>query len=517
MKRKGLLGKFFDNPKELFKKYPLSISLSILFSFIIAIFLDTKFLENTIVLMLVLSAGVLFSEILFYNNKLNKWIGCIIALIIAVVSNKYIIENNSLISKITAIYILAIVIIGLIKLFKNSKDNLGKYTTKVCSNLFKTHLIFSVLSMGLLMIGLIIISLFFKDADDLFLLRLEILVGGIYYIPSLIYSFTSTDNNALYFIVFILNNIASILLMITFLIIYVYMFKIIITWNIPSNHIFRIISLLFILGLPLWTMINSFDQDNIVVKICQKLPIAFIPLIALQIYSLLLRISSNGFTVTRYVGLMLLIVEICYLVLYIVKEEKIYTLGYLIIVMAFIGIIVPKINAIDVAISSQYKTLTKLLDKKTLSPKEHSRLYSAYIYLQDFKEGRKYLVDLTEEQIEFITEAKEVEYNCYYSSEPLTLYNVDISGYSKLSEFEINKNADNLTFNELHEVDVKGNVVDFYSYVNKFIKTEDDYSYVKESKIISTENYKIYVNEIDVCIEENDLKSYTISGYILEK
>ncbi len=514
---KELIKKILEIPKDLFKRYPFSISLSILVSFILACFLESDFIGDAIVFLLVFPVGVLFSEICFSNKTSLKTTGFIISLIIAIFANKYVLEGNELISKFTIIYVIALFILGLIKYYKNSNLSLGEYATRVWSNLFKAHLVFSVLSTGIMMISLIIMALFLSEEQELLIVRLELLLSGIYYVPSLIYSFDSYKEKPWDFIIFILKNFTSAILVLAFGIIYLYMLKILITWNIPSNAIFRIVGLLFILGLPLWIMINSFKDDNILVKISKKLPLAFIPLIALQIYSLAIRIASNGFTVMRYIGVMLIIIEILYSIINIIKEDKVYTIGYVIIAMVIVGLVAPKINAVDVAVNSQYKTLTKLLNKKILSPKEHSRLYSAYSYLQDFKEGKKYLVSLSKEDVDFIMEAKEVEYNCYYSSEPLTLYNVDIKGFNRLSEFEVNNSSDNGSLNELHEVDIKGNVVDFYSYVDKLIKSEDDYNYVKESKIIASENYKIYVNEIQVCIEENNLKSYTISGYILEK
>ena len=307
----------------------------------------------------------------------------------------------------------------------------------------------------------------------------------------------------------------SSILIITFAIIYIYMLKILITWNIPSNHIFRIISLLFVFGMPFWTMINSFDGSSILVKICKKLPLAFMPLIILQIYSLMLRISSNGLTVIRYIGIMLIIIEILYAIIYIIKEDKIYYLGYIIIIMCIIGILVPKINAIDASINNQYKIVTKLLTKKALTAKEHSKLYSSYNYIKDFKEGKKLLEDLTKEQIEYIEEAKEVECDCYYSSVK-DLYNAEVIGYKKISKFEITSYEEKIDFEDLRAIDVKGHKVDFYSYVNHFLKSQKE-DYLKYTDIIIGDDYKIYVNDIQVCVEDSKLNSYTIDGYILEK
>ena len=45
--------------------------------------------------------------------------------------------------------------------------------------------------------------------------------------------------------------------------------------DIPSNEIFRILATLFIIGLPIWTMSKSFDNNDLIDKINRKLPIFF--------------------------------------------------------------------------------------------------------------------------------------------------------------------------------------------------------------------------------------------------
>ena len=91
------------------------------------------------------------------------------------------------------------------------------------------------------------------------------------------------------------------------------MIKIIVLRKIPANQIFRILAALFACGLPIWTMNSLWEkEENTWQKIINKLPLAFIPFILLQIYSIWSRISANGLTEARYLCVMLVIFEIIY-------------------------------------------------------------------------------------------------------------------------------------------------------------------------------------------------------------
>ena len=508
--KKGL-----EIPKNLFKEYPFSISLSIIAALLIAIFLENDFLGDIFAFIFLLPVGVLFSEIFFKKKNKIKYIAFAISFIIAIIGNKYIRESNELIIRCAAVYCITLFILGLIKLFKDSKLSLNEYVTRVATNTFKVQIVSSILSTGILLIIGIIITLF--KAPELLIVRAELLFMGVFVIPAMIYAVSDTKEKVWDFFKFLIKNLSSIIVIAAFFVIYIYMLKILVTLNIPSNQIFRITAILFIVGLPIWTMVTSFEKDNVLVKTCDKLPLAFIPFIALQIYSLIVRIADNGLTIIRYFGILLIILEIIYTIIYILKKEKVYYIGYVLIVMSIIGIIAPKINATDLVVNNQYRRVVNYLNKEILSPKEQSSLYSSYIYLKGFKEGNLLLNNLTKEQIEYITESRETDYNCYYSKNTSSLYNVDIKGYSKISEFTVDRYDNKVTYNDLHEVVIKDKTVDFYSYIKKFINTENEEEYLLDSNIIAKKDYKIYVNDLQVCIEDSELKSYTIGGYILEK
>lgn len=56
--------------------------------------------------------------------------------------------------------------------------------------------------------------------------------------------------------------------MIAMAIIYIYIIKIFVTWEIPSNEIFNICSVLFAIGAPIWTMAYAFTKDKKTIGCC---------------------------------------------------------------------------------------------------------------------------------------------------------------------------------------------------------------------------------------------------------
>ena len=515
MKIKEFINKLLNIPKELFKRFPESISLSILISIILAVFLENDIMEDIIIFLIIFPMEILFSEIYFKDNKKLRIISFIISIIIAIICNKYILERNSLIIKLTIVYSIILIILGLIKLLKDSKLPFNEYLTRVSSTSFKAQIITSILSSGLMLISLIIVLLF--KVSEMLIIRAEILFFGIFVVPVLLYIFSNTSEKVWDFIKFVIKNLSSYIVIISFLVIYIYMLKIFITWNIPSNHIFRITSLLFILGLPIWTMVTSFEKESLPVKICSKLPIAFIPFIGLQIYSLTVRIMDSGITVIRYIGIMLIILEIIYVIIYLIKEEKVYYLGYVIILMSIIGILIPKINATSASVSSQYKRVINYLNKENLSNKEYNELYSAYIYLETNAEGKSYINKLTKEQINYITDGHKEDYVCY-SNEGIQKYsNIDIRGYNKLSEFAISDYQGNQSFDVFKNVKIGNYNVNISTEIKRFIESQKSDEDMKVSNTIVTDEYKITITNIDICLNNNKIDNYSVSGYILEK
>lgn len=198
----------------------------------------------------------------------------------------------------------------------------------------------------------------------------EILLGTIPYFSriivfllSMIYSmglFVSIENvegKESLFSKILVRYIMQIMVFIGFIIFYIYLIKIVIRLELPSNQVFAVCTSLFTIGLSTSLMslgINEESKYNAAIKF---LPIAFIPALILQIISITLRIGQHGMTTNRYFGIMLIIFEIVYLVFYIfdeiLKKEKVKIEKVLLIasLLIFISCFVPKINMYELPVA----------------------------------------------------------------------------------------------------------------------------------------------------------------------
>ena len=142
----------------------------------------------------------------------------------------------------------------------------------------------------------------------------------------------------------LIKYVMLIMVLIGFVFFYIYLVKMIVTRSLPSNQVFLVCTILFVAGIPTALMSRSFDEGTIYDKIIKYIPMAFIPAIILQTISIALRINQYGLTVMRYIGVMILVLEIAYTVLYIFKYDKLKYIFIVGAILAFIMTYVPILN-----------------------------------------------------------------------------------------------------------------------------------------------------------------------------
>ena len=142
----------------------------------------------------------------------------------------------------------------------------------------------------------------------------------------------------------LIKYVMMIMVLIGFIFFYAYLVKIIINRSLPSNEVFSVCAILFSLGLSTDLMARSFDENTPYDLIIKYLPVAFIPALVLQIISVGLRINQYGFTISRYLGVILIIFEIIYIYIYQFKFAKLKNIFIINAVLAFIVCFVPLIN-----------------------------------------------------------------------------------------------------------------------------------------------------------------------------
>ena len=239
------------------------------------------------------------------------------------------------------------------------------------------------------------------------------------------------------------------LTMIAFAIIYLYIAKIIITQEMPSNEVFRILAALFVVGLPIWTMADSFPKDNFLVRTGIKLPYIFIPFLFLQGYSIGIRIAEFGLTPRRYLCVMLMLFEILYILFYFFKKREVGVILPILAVLAIITTAVPGINVYDLSVRSQKNNFEKYaaIGFKNLSESEQKKMAGAYYYLKNDSFGKKYVENIDTEMMEAIQNSGFYGVNSEGQNYNYRFYSVndlDISRYGRMTVVSANLSGDSI-------------------------------------------------------------------------
>lgn len=426
--------KFMEKYKDLFGKYKLTLATI----FIVAIYeavilmLDYEFdvvisFDEAVIsrLFLFFSVGAFFVESLFgissakEQDKKRKYLfgkifAYIVAGILALAITFFISLNydaqvlgisgeywNNMASRLSMGYVFLLLVAGIFFCYWRQVTYLGDYrfevyVLNVFSNLCKTFLVYMTLTIGVTLVSLVFDILFMEGNGNLWG-ACAILVMGFYLAPGTLHALSDVEKENGNFIKMMIQYVLSILTICALVIVYLYVLKIIILWEMPSNEIFSIISTLFCFGMPIWIMVENYREKTKYSFVLSILPYVFAPLILLQGYSIGVRIYHNGMTPMRYVGIMLIIFEIAILIIWhFFKSRREFILIFLCAQIA-VSVFVPGINMYSVSNKWQLVFLQKYYemveDGVTLSESEYDRLKGSYDYLDDQIEMEKVLED----------------------------------------------------------------------------------------------------------------------------
>lgn len=539
--------------KKSIGKFPLTIISAIVLTVIYTICLDNYSIETTtltnISLFIVIFASSTFLIETVLETKIKKKIiYYIIAAIWATVLTYAVnIEEGLLgmsntiflfkIERFIICYLIATIVLAIYYNYKSLNKTFEQYVTSTFVTIFKTSLIYGILAIGIAMITAVFVYLILDGESYILVARMEILLFGVYYIPTVLYSFYDQEEEIGKFAKIVIKYVLGTLVIVAFAIIYMYIIKIIFLRDIPSNLIFRILSALFIIGLPVWTMILSFKENTTLDKINRKLPLLFIPFIILQIYSIGTRILSNGITELRYLCLMLIIFEIVYIIIYLTKKEKVSRILLVFLALTVISTIAPYINMFTISNLSQYNNLKIYKQKTEYSEEEKTKIYGAYNYLRHSSiEGKKYIENyLTKDDEELIkklknsgTKKSDNGKNIYVDKD---INYIEVEGYKKvykIDSYSYNSSKENRTIDETFSnieintqesnYSIEANILPL---INEYVNHENEMNNYSEenNELKLDENKKIILERLILEYDDTtkNVSYYNISGYLLEK
>lgn len=351
--------------------------------------------------------AALFTETCFQGRKLQTLLGMILSAVFAGAGAFFISLNdeeqvfgvsgrvlNGRAQELVGGCVLLLLILTVYFSFRKTKLRFEEYMVRIIVNFFMVFSVYIVLLIGVMLICSIIIMLF-GDWDYLamgsmaFVSGMVLIPGGILALKAdsgLGLTGTSERDQKMFLQVFI-QYVLCILTICALLAVYLYVFRILIVRELPSNEIFPILAGLFCIGMPIWLMAGCWKRETLYFRVLSALPYAFAPLIVMQILAAGMRIRENGLTPTRYVAVILIIFEIGTIVIWHFCRKKLEWILLLMSGLVVLTFLVPGVNRYRLSVIWQQAWLQKYYENVQndvqLSPLEYQRLKGAYDYLED--------------------------------------------------------------------------------------------------------------------------------------
>lgn len=285
-------------------------------------------------------------------------------------------------STIAVFYVLCLVGHSLIVLVRDSGLHFEQYALRMLFSLFRVGLILLALNLGFLLLLYLFSTLIVKiDVGD-WILRLELLLTALVYVPYILACLTNrTEEKPGKFVRGLVLYGLMPIYMGAVVIVYIYMIRILVTWDFPTNQIFLISAGLFSIGVVIWTMSYAFTRRNpiglysILIKYMKYI---VAPFIILELYALIVRVEAYGWTIPRYLGFYFILLQVIYtawdplyrLFRLIMKNPDKPQYGdgyegmiYVILAAFFFGIIFPYTCAEYVESNSQEKRFEKIVSE----------------------------------------------------------------------------------------------------------------------------------------------------------
>lgn len=476
---------------------------------------------------------------------------------------------NLIFESILYFYIACTVLLAIYVLLRQQKLDLPHCIGRIIFALLRAVGVYLVLNIAVILI-LEIIDALLVDIDTFRVeLNIQLLLSALAYFPTclLAVSDTSEDNAA-----FTKKFVSYVLLpcvWIAMFVIYLYVVKIFVTQEVPSNEIFSICASLFAIGMPIWMMASGFveEKSSRYKKLIHITKYIYAPFILLEIYSMSVRVKAYGLTEQRYAAWMFILLQVIYIL-----WEKIYAryarlagrkktynnqadtgdtgtehaneinqtktqinwhyenLILVLVGFLFVGLLLPFGNAQYLSYQSQKSRLVK---NRTLNKKVAAE---AYDYLRGNAYGRRYIkTNLTEaEQDElhnmlYDRDSEDQWKSVYFNAYPIEEGGLTIRGYEKIYGVDEHwRDESSVQEYESKTITAGDNVyegVDLTSCISYYKDLEDknenqvvdEKDKVYEIQISDTEKLIITYISFEIDDEQTMIKRMFIKGYMLTK
>lgn len=368
-------------------------------------------------------------------------------------------------------------------------QHFNSHVLNATSKVFFASIIYGIIQFGVLFLTIIASMLLFEDAFN-YLPAILVLINGLFYVPAVIYSATHENEEANIFYQIIVRYISLVITLLGFVIIYIYIIKLVVTASVPSNSVYAILTALFIISMAIAYMCTAFENKGFLQKFAYNCPFVFAPFILMQCYTVIVRIGQYGLTPKRYFGIAFILFEITYIVYYAIARRggEIAGRNILLIICTFIivPVFLPGIGAKPLSTSLARHTLSSYLERSAegaaISDREYMRANAAYEFLTDDDFGSrrlsKYFTGIDQDTLSDLrTKAKQAAASVREDSDGF-----DASDDENYAWF-------NTDLNELLEADD----FDISGYDRLIhVRIRDDKDYVSDDKTCDPKNLNVY-------------------------
>lgn len=435
---------------------------------------------------------------------------------------------NLIFESILYFYIACTVLLAIYVLLRQQQLDLPHCIGRIIFALLRAVGVYLVLNIAVILI-LEIIDALLVDIDTFRVeLNIQLMLSALAYFPTclLAVSDTSEDNAA-----FTKKFVSYVLLpcvWIAMFVIYLYVVKIFVTQEVPSNEIFSICASLFAIGMPIWMMASGFVEEKTsrYAKLISITKYIYAPFILLEIYSMSVRVKAYGLTEQRYAAIMFILLQI----IYILWNRHYENLILVFVGCLLIGLLLPFGNASYLSYQSQKNRFVK----NQTSDKEVAA--EAYDYLRGNAYGRRYIkTNLTEaEQDElhnmlYDRDSEDQWKSVYFNAYPIEEGGLTIRGYEKIYGVDEHwRDECSVQEYESKTITAGDNVyegVDLTSCISYYKDLEDknenqvvdEKDKVYEIQISVTEKLIVTYISFEIDDEQTMIKRMFIKGYMLTK
>lgn len=435
---------------------------------------------------------------------------------------------NLIFESILYFYIACTVLLAIYVLLRQQKLDLPHCIGRIIFALLRAVGVYLVLNIAVILI-LEIIDALLVDIDTFRVeLNIQLMLSALAYFPTclLAVSDTSEDNAA-----FTKKFVSYVLLpcvWIAMFVIYLYVVKIFVTQEVPSNEIFGICASLFAIGMPIWMMASGFVEEKTsrYAKLISITKYIYAPFILLEIYSMSVRVKAYGLTEQRYAAIMFILLQI----IYILWNRHYENLILVFVGCLLIGLLLPFGNASYLSYQSQKNRFVK----NQTSDKEVAA--EAYDYLRGNAYGRRYiktnLMEAEQDELHNMLYDRDSEdqwKSVYFNAYPIEEGGLTIRGYEKIYGVDEHwRDECSVQEYESKTITAGDNVyegVDLTSCISYYKDLEDknenqdvdEKDKVYEIQISDTEKLIVTYISFEIDDEQTMIKRMFIKGYMLTK